>query len=123
MAVEVIDAQAIPQSWFARRSRILDCKEYREAATALGNRFAIPTFPQPRRLPIYKVRQKQPCYGINDLGWAKLSRRTGPSGLAKRNELTLSTSGCFPPERKPPPLNQEPIPLWRLSNPDPHRIL
>lgn len=36
MAIELIDAQAIPQSSFARRSRILDCKEYREAVAALA---------------------------------------------------------------------------------------
>jgi hypothetical protein len=35
LAVELIDAQAIPQSSFARRSRILDSKEYSEAVTAL----------------------------------------------------------------------------------------
>jgi len=36
MAVELIDAQAIPQSSFARRSRILDSKECREAVAALA---------------------------------------------------------------------------------------
>jgi hypothetical protein len=36
MAIELIDAQAIPQSSFARRSRILDCKEFREAVAALA---------------------------------------------------------------------------------------
>jgi hypothetical protein len=36
MAIELIDAQAIPQSSFARRSRILDCKEYRESVAALA---------------------------------------------------------------------------------------
>lgn len=35
MAVEIIDVQAIPQSSFVRRSRILDSKEYRETVAAL----------------------------------------------------------------------------------------
>ena len=34
--LNVIDAQAIPQSSFARRSRILDSKECREAVAALA---------------------------------------------------------------------------------------
>jgi hypothetical protein len=36
MAVELIDAQAIPQSSFVRRSRILDTKEFRDAVAALA---------------------------------------------------------------------------------------
>ncbi len=36
MAVELIEAQAIPQSSFVRRSRILDCKEYRDTVAALS---------------------------------------------------------------------------------------
>lgn len=35
MAVELIEAQTIPQSSFVRRSRILDCKEYRDTVAAL----------------------------------------------------------------------------------------
>jgi hypothetical protein len=36
MSVEIIDAQAIPQSSFVRRSRILDPKEYKETVAALA---------------------------------------------------------------------------------------
>ena len=43
--------------WKAWKTKI----RFSTLSTALGNRFAIPTFPQLRRLPIYKVRQKQPC--------------------------------------------------------------
>ena len=35
MSVEHLDAAAIPQSSFVRRSRILDSKEYRETVAAL----------------------------------------------------------------------------------------
>ena len=41
--------------WKAWKTKI----RFSTLSTALGNRFAIPTFPQLRRLPIYKVRQKQ----------------------------------------------------------------
>ena len=41
--------------WKAWKTKI----RFSTLPTALGNRFAIPTFPQLRRLPIYKVRQKQ----------------------------------------------------------------
>jgi hypothetical protein len=52
-------------------------------------------------------------------------RRTGSGNLPIwfGNSLTLSTSGCFRHERKPSPLNQEPLLLRRLSNPSPNRIL
>jgi hypothetical protein len=46
---------------------------------------ATPTFPPLRRLFLYKGEAKPPQRRINNLGWAKLNRRNGPSGLAKRN--------------------------------------
>ena len=49
---------------------------------------AIPTFPPLRRLFLYKGEAKPPHRRINNLGWAKLNRRNGPSGLAKRTWFT-----------------------------------
>src|ERR1035441_94735 len=43
--------------WKAWKTKI----RFSTLPTALGNRFAIPTFPQLRRLLIYRVRQKPPC--------------------------------------------------------------
>jgi hypothetical protein len=49
---------------------------------------AIPTFPPLRRLFLYKGEAKPPHRRINNLGWAKLNRRNGPSGLAKRTDIS-----------------------------------
>jgi hypothetical protein len=53
---------------------------------ALGNRSAIPTFQPLVRLPPISIGEARNSLSqrINDLGWAKINRRSGPNVLAKR---------------------------------------
>jgi hypothetical protein len=55
--------------------------------TALGNRigdFHIST--ASTTIPIYKVRPNPPRLRINNLGWARINRRSGPISVAKRQK-------------------------------------
>src|SRR3954468_9548035 len=44
----------------------------------------IPTFPQLRRLPIYRDQKQNPDLRPKPRGWAKLNCRSGPNTVAKR---------------------------------------
>jgi len=54
-----------------------------------------PRFPHSHRFDdffLYQSEAKQPPLRFNNLGWAKLNRRNGPSALAKRTRLIYRTA-------------------------------
>ncbi len=73
-------------SWKARKTN----SRFSALPTALGNRFAIPTFPPLDHDYTYISEAKTTlAKRINHLGWAKLNCRSGPKKLAKRKTAIL----------------------------------